>query len=162
MPRVICDRPNASNHINGVNFFPLEDGGMVSEEISQEQLEHFLLIPGYTDYDADEREVEEPKTPEAPPTRRRAAKAAPKAKDDKKPAPAPEPAPAAAPAPEAPVEPTAPEAEKVEEPAPEQPAPTDKPATEEAPQDGADGQQQEESTNEAGAAADSESEPPLF
>lgn len=48
MPRVICTRPNASLNISGVSFQPTEDGmAIISEEISEEQAENFLLIPGY-------------------------------------------------------------------------------------------------------------------
>ena len=48
MPKVICTRPNASLCINGVKFTPTEDGtGVISEEISDEAAEHFLLVPGY-------------------------------------------------------------------------------------------------------------------
>lgn len=44
--KVICTLPNAADRINGVAFSP-GDGGMVSEDISQEQGNRFLAIPGY-------------------------------------------------------------------------------------------------------------------
>ena len=47
MPRVICDLPNASDEIGGVKFHPLEDGGRISDEISDEQAARFASIPGY-------------------------------------------------------------------------------------------------------------------
>lgn len=47
MPRVICDLPNASDEISGIKFHPLDDGGMISDEISQEQAARFASITGY-------------------------------------------------------------------------------------------------------------------
>lgn len=46
MPRVICTRPNASDLINGVRFEPHENG-VISEQISEEEAQKFLRIPGY-------------------------------------------------------------------------------------------------------------------
>lgn len=46
MPKVLCTRPNASEEISGVKFEPVE-GGMLSEEISDEQAAAFTVIPGY-------------------------------------------------------------------------------------------------------------------
>lgn len=47
MPRVICDLPNAADEISGVKFYPLEDGGRISDEISAELATRFASIPGY-------------------------------------------------------------------------------------------------------------------
>lgn len=68
MPRVICTLDNASDEISGVKFHPLEDGGKVSDEISDEQAELFLGIPGYEPFDG---EVDEPKPVAPPPTTRK-------------------------------------------------------------------------------------------
>lgn len=46
MPQVICTLPNASEEISGVKFTAVE-GGMLSEDISDEQAAHFLSIKGY-------------------------------------------------------------------------------------------------------------------
>lgn len=46
MPRVICTRENASELISGVRFEPHEYG-MISEEISEDQAQSFLRVPGY-------------------------------------------------------------------------------------------------------------------
>ena len=99
MPKVICTRPNASLCINGVKFTPTEDGtGVISEEISDEAAEHFLLVPGYDLAETGEQKPAAPvkttlpaKAPAAP------AKPATVKKAEKAPA-APAPAPAAAPA----------------------------------------------------------------
>ncbi len=48
MPRVICALPNASDEISGVKFTPLEDGRLISEEISDEAVNAFASITGYT------------------------------------------------------------------------------------------------------------------
>lgn len=70
MPRVICDLPNASAEISGVKFHPLEDGGLISDEISQEEAELFASIPGYA---IDEDGAEPPKVEVKPaPTARKA------------------------------------------------------------------------------------------
>ena len=45
--RVICELPNAGRRINGVEFEPLEGGGMLSESLTPEQAAAFLAIPGY-------------------------------------------------------------------------------------------------------------------
>lgn len=72
--RVICELENASDEINGVKFHPLEDGGRVSDEISQEQAELFLSIPGYVPFDG---EPPAPKQAAPAPKSRKAVKAAP-------------------------------------------------------------------------------------
>lgn len=59
MPKVICTLPNASAEINGVKFSPAE-GGMLSDEVSAEQAEAFLSIPGYVEH------AEEPAPTPAP------------------------------------------------------------------------------------------------
>ena len=74
MPRVICDLPNASDEISGVKFFPLEDGGLISDEISDEQAELFASIPGYT-IDGEGAEPVKKAEPKPAPTTRKAAKA---------------------------------------------------------------------------------------
>ena len=71
MPRVICDLPNASAEISGVNFHKLDDGGLISDEISQEQAELFASIPGYA-IDEDEREPVKVEAKPAPKTRAKA------------------------------------------------------------------------------------------
>lgn len=75
MPRVICNLPNASTEISGVKFHPLDDGGLVSDEIDAELAATFLSIPGYESYDAPVPEPVkvEPATPPAPRTRKAAA-----------------------------------------------------------------------------------------
>jgi hypothetical protein len=52
MPKVICTLNNASSEINGVKFTPAE-GGMLSDEVSAEQAEAFLSIPGYVEHKED-------------------------------------------------------------------------------------------------------------
>jgi len=49
MPKVKCTIPNASNNINCINFEPIP-GGMLSEEIEQEHVDNFLLVPGFELY----------------------------------------------------------------------------------------------------------------
>ena len=73
MPRVICDLPNASDEISGVKFHPLEEGGLISDEISQEQAEYFAGIAGYA-IDEDEREPKQPEAVVPAPTTRKASK----------------------------------------------------------------------------------------
>lgn len=60
MSKVICTLPNASELINGVKFEPHERG-VISEDISDEQAEAFLAIPGY-ELDGGERKPA-PKAP---------------------------------------------------------------------------------------------------
>ena len=82
MPRVICTLPNASKHINGVDFSTTADGmAIVSDEISAEQAEIFLSIPGYEPEPVAKKAapaVAKPAVVKAPAT---AAKAATKAKE---------------------------------------------------------------------------------
>lgn len=73
MPRVICNLPNASTEISGVKFHPLDDGGLVSDEIDAELAATFLTIPGYESYDEPVPVKVEPATPPAPRTRKAAA-----------------------------------------------------------------------------------------
>ena len=75
MPRVICNLPNASTEISGVKFHPLEDGGLVSDEIGAELAASFLTIPGYESYDTPAPAALEPAKaePAAPKTRKAAA-----------------------------------------------------------------------------------------
>lgn len=47
MPKVICTLENASDEISGVKFTPHPDGGVVSEEISEDQAAAFTSVPGY-------------------------------------------------------------------------------------------------------------------
>lgn len=75
MPRVICDLPNASLEISGVKFFPLEEGGVISDEISDEQTAAFLEIPGYV-LDEEVREAPKVEAKPAPTTRKGGAKKA--------------------------------------------------------------------------------------
>lgn len=46
MARVICSLPNAAEDISGVRFTPA-DGGMLSDDISEDQAAYFASIPGY-------------------------------------------------------------------------------------------------------------------
>ena len=85
MPRVICDLPNASAEISGVKFHKLDDGGLISDEISHEQADLFASIPGYA-IDEDEREPVKVEAKPAPKTRAKA-----KAAIDPQPEPAAEP-----------------------------------------------------------------------
>lgn len=64
MPRVICDLPNASAEISGVKFHKLDDGRLISDEISDEAVERFCSIKGYI-LDEEERD-EEPEADKAP------------------------------------------------------------------------------------------------
>lgn len=67
MPKVICTRPNASLNINGVKFAPTEDGtGVISEEISEEAAELFLLVPGYHQADEGGKQASAPAKAPAP------------------------------------------------------------------------------------------------
>lgn len=73
MPRVICDLPNASLEISGIKFSPLDEGGLISEEISEEQAKRLASIAGYS-LDEDEREsAPEPVKAPAPTTRKKKA-----------------------------------------------------------------------------------------
>lgn len=65
MPRVICELPNASDEIGGVKFYPLDQGGMISDEIGEEAAARFASIPGYS-LDEEAREPEQSKQPETP------------------------------------------------------------------------------------------------
>jgi hypothetical protein len=47
MPKVICTLENATNKISGVQFTAIPEGGMISEEVTQEVAEMFASIPGY-------------------------------------------------------------------------------------------------------------------
>ena len=51
--RVICTLPNASEEISGVKFTRLENGHVLSEEISDEAGARFLSIPGYEPAEAE-------------------------------------------------------------------------------------------------------------
>jgi len=44
--QVVCTLPHAGPVINGVAFAK-DKGGLVSEDIGEEQAAHFLRIPGY-------------------------------------------------------------------------------------------------------------------
>jgi hypothetical protein len=52
MPKILCTLPNASAEINGVKFSPAE-GGMLSDDMTAEQAESFLSIPGYVAHKED-------------------------------------------------------------------------------------------------------------
>ena len=48
MKKIICDLPNASELINGIQFEPTLDGAMMSvEAVSDEIAAQFKGIPGY-------------------------------------------------------------------------------------------------------------------
>lgn len=50
--RVLCTLPNAGKRIGGILFEPAE-GGMLSEEVSDDIAIRLLSIPGYVDPGAD-------------------------------------------------------------------------------------------------------------
>lgn len=52
MPKVLCTLPNASDEINGVKFSAIE-GGALSEDLTAEQADVFLSIPGYVEHQED-------------------------------------------------------------------------------------------------------------
>ena len=52
MPKVICTHRHASGLINGIPFEP-HPLGRISEEMSQEQVNGFLSIPGYVSEDCE-------------------------------------------------------------------------------------------------------------
>ena len=61
MVQVICTLPNASEEISGVKFCP-HDEGMISEDITQEVADGFLLIPhGYKLAGAEGKKAADPK-----------------------------------------------------------------------------------------------------
>jgi hypothetical protein len=129
MPRVLCTLPNASTCINGVDFEP-HDHGVLSVDLSDDQAQTFVAIPGYELYQVDPEEDARVKAEEAEEAQRAADEAAKKAaaskaaaaekaaaKSAKQPAakkaptPASAPAPAPAPAPDTAAEPAAADAE---------------------------------------------------
>lgn len=71
MPRVICDLPNASLEISGIKFSPLDEGGLISEDISEEQAKRLASIPGYTVDEDDRAPAPEPAKEVAPTTRKK-------------------------------------------------------------------------------------------
>lgn len=56
MARVICTLPNASDEISGVKFFPHPNGGVISEDISDDVAASFSSIGGYTMAPSQERD----------------------------------------------------------------------------------------------------------
>lgn len=53
--KIKCDKENAGTNINGIEFEPLDGGGMVSVgEVDQENAEIFLSIPGYSEFEPSE------------------------------------------------------------------------------------------------------------
>lgn len=48
MSRVLCKLPNASTLIDGIKF-EKQPQGMLSEEISDEQVKYYLSIPGFSE-----------------------------------------------------------------------------------------------------------------
>lgn len=76
MPRVLCDLENASHEISGVKFYPLEEGGLISDDLPQEKLEYFIGIPGYSVAEDDQQPEVKPE-PAPPPTKRPGKKAEP-------------------------------------------------------------------------------------
>lgn len=83
MARVICDLPNASDEIRGVKFHPLEEGGLISDEIDDELASVFASINGYSLADPG-LEPAKPDPKPAPKSRgaKKAAPAAPKPAED--------------------------------------------------------------------------------
>lgn len=67
MPRVICVLPHASDEISGVKFHELEQGGKISDEVSDEVAARFASIPGYSLDELVDEERKPAKEPEAPP-----------------------------------------------------------------------------------------------
>jgi len=74
MPRVICNLPNASDEISGVKFHQLDDGRMISDEISDEQANRFASISGY-ELDEEGIEVAKPVEPAPAPKQTKAQQA---------------------------------------------------------------------------------------
>lgn len=72
MPKIICTLPNASDEISGVKFSRLNGDQLISEDISADQAELFLSIPGYF-AEGDAPEVDEPKQAAAQPKQETAA-----------------------------------------------------------------------------------------
>lgn len=48
MAKVTCTRPNASEHISGVDFVRQKDGSVVAEDVSPELAEQFADFEGFT------------------------------------------------------------------------------------------------------------------
>ena len=57
MARVKCTIPNACDTINNIHF-EFIDGAWVSDVISQDEANFFCLIPGYTQLEGDNIDVE--------------------------------------------------------------------------------------------------------
>ncbi len=51
--KILCTLPNASTRINGVAFEPVEGGVQSVDELTQEHIDHFGAIEGYTLFDTD-------------------------------------------------------------------------------------------------------------
>lgn len=84
MPRVICDLPNASDEINGVKFHPLTEGGMISDELSDDDAALFASIPGYALDDGESAKAAAPASAPPPATRKVKEKAEPAPKKEVK------------------------------------------------------------------------------
>lgn len=61
MARVLCTSPNASELISGIKFSSV-DGGMLSEEVSDDIAADFCAIPGYTLHAGGDKSAPKPKT----------------------------------------------------------------------------------------------------
>lgn len=66
MAKVTCTRPNASEHISGVDFVRQEDGSVVAEGVSPELAAQFVDFEGFTVED-DGKEPASKKKPKAEP-----------------------------------------------------------------------------------------------
>ena len=72
MAKVTCTRPNASEHISGVDFVRQEDGSVVAEDVSPELAAQFVDFEGFTVEDEppkdDDKEPARKEKPKAEPT----------------------------------------------------------------------------------------------
>lgn len=66
MAKVTCTRPNASEHISGVDFVRQKDGSVVAEDVSPELAAQFVDFEGFTVED-DDKEPASKKKPKAEP-----------------------------------------------------------------------------------------------
>lgn len=71
MAKVTCTRPNASEHISGVDFVRQADGSVVAEGVSPELASQFVDFEGFTVEDDplkdDDKEPANKKKPKADP-----------------------------------------------------------------------------------------------
>lgn len=53
--KITCTRPNASEHISGVDFVRQDDGSVVAEGVSQKDAAQFVDFEGFTVEEEDEQ-----------------------------------------------------------------------------------------------------------